>query len=102
MVNIGDPDGVPRLVSPGGLLSDTADMANGYTQITCVRSSQGYEWNPGLFSCYYLQALIQKLIISPEIFLPSYVDCDFEALERKHEVHEIRLSDEEIQQMFPQ
>jgi len=60
-----DPEGVPRL-------------------ITCVRSSQGYEWNP-------------------EIFLPSYVESDFESLERKRDpVHEIRLSDDEIKQMFPQ
>ncbi|KAH7369842.1 hypothetical protein BKA65DRAFT_544566 [Rhexocercosporidium sp. MPI-PUGE-AT-0058] len=65
VINIGDPDGVPRL-------------------ITCVRSSQGYEWNP-------------------EIFLPSYVESNFESLERKRDpVHEIRLSDEEIKEMFPQ
>jgi hypothetical protein len=39
----------------------------------------------------------------PEIFLPSYVECDFESLERKRDpVHEIRLSDEEIKQMLPQ
>jgi hypothetical protein len=39
----------------------------------------------------------------PEIFLPSYVECDFESLERKRDpVHEIVLSDEEIQSMFPQ
>ncbi|KAI9643636.1 hypothetical protein NHQ30_008258 [Ciborinia camelliae] len=64
-INIGDPDGTPRL-------------------ITCVRSSQGFDWNP-------------------EIFLPSYMESDFESLERKREpVHEIRLSDEEIKQMFPQ
>jgi hypothetical protein len=38
-----------------------------------------------------------------EIFLPSYVECDFESLERKRDpVHEIRLSDEEIKNMFPQ
>ncbi|CAL3971853.1 hypothetical protein PZA11_005121 [Diplocarpon coronariae] len=65
VINIGDPDGVPRL-------------------ITCVRSSQGYEWNP-------------------EIFLPSYVESNFESLERKRDpVHEIRLSDEEAKEMFPQ
>ncbi|EKD15068.1 hypothetical protein MBM_06829 [Drepanopeziza brunnea f. sp. 'multigermtubi' MB_m1] len=65
VINIGDPDGVPRL-------------------ITCVRSSQGYEWNP-------------------EIFLPSYIESNFESLERKRDpVHEIRLSDEEIKKMFPQ
>ncbi len=44
-----------------------------------------------------------ELIFPTEIFLPSYVDCDFESLERKRDpVHEIRLSDEEIKQMFPQ
>ncbi|KAG0647367.1 hypothetical protein D0Z07_6989 [Hyphodiscus hymeniophilus] len=65
VINIGDPDGVPRL-------------------ITCVRSSQGFDWNP-------------------EIFLPSYVECDFESLERKRDpVHEITLSDEEVKAMFPQ
>ncbi|TVY60751.1 hypothetical protein LSUE1_G008353 [Lachnellula suecica] len=65
VINIGDPDGVPRL-------------------ITCVRSSQGFDWNP-------------------EIFLPSYVECDFESLERKRDpVHEIHISDEEIKNMFPQ
>ncbi|RFU24140.1 hypothetical protein B7463_g12203, partial [Scytalidium lignicola] len=65
VINIGDPDGTPRL-------------------ITCVRSSQGFDWNP-------------------EIFLPSYIECDFDSLERKRDpVHEIRLSDEEVKQMFPQ
>jgi len=44
-----------------------------------------------------------KLTPFPEIFLPSYVECDFESLERKRDpVHEIRLSDEEIKEMFPQ
>lgn len=65
VINIGDPDGPPRL-------------------ITCVRSSQGFDWNP-------------------EIFLPSYVECDFESLERKRDpVHEILLSDEESQSLLPQ
>ncbi|TVY13815.1 hypothetical protein LARI1_G007209 [Lachnellula arida] len=37
------------------------------------------------------------------IFLPSYVECDFESLERKRDpVHEIVLSDEEIKEMLPQ
>ncbi|KAH8590796.1 hypothetical protein B0O99DRAFT_520553, partial [Bisporella sp. PMI_857] len=65
VVNIGDPDGTPRL-------------------ITCVRSSQGFDWNP-------------------EIFLPSYIESDFESLDRKRDpVHEIILSDEEIKSMLPQ
>lgn len=65
VINIGDPEGPPRL-------------------ITCVRSSQGFDWNP-------------------EIFLPSYVECDFESLERKRDpVHEILLSDEESKSLLPQ
>lgn len=39
----------------------------------------------------------------PEIFLPSYIESNFESLERKRDpVHEIRLSEEEIKKMFPQ
>lgn len=38
-----------------------------------------------------------------EIFLPSYVDCDYVPLENRREpVHDIILSDEEIKNMFPQ
>ncbi|KAI1504103.1 hypothetical protein F5X99DRAFT_69407 [Biscogniauxia marginata] len=64
VINIGDPDGPPRLIS-------------------YLASSQGFAWNP-------------------EIFLPSYVDCDYVPLENRREpVHEIRLSDEEIKRMLP-
>lgn len=65
VINIGDPDGPPRLIS-------------------YLSSSQGFAWNP-------------------EIFLPSYVDCDYEPLENHCEpVHEIVLSDEESREMLPQ
>ncbi|KAK8100245.1 hypothetical protein PG999_010619 [Apiospora kogelbergensis] len=65
VINIGDPDGPPRLIS-------------------YLSSSQGFAWNP-------------------EIFLPSYVDCDYTPLENRREpVHEIRLSDEEVRNMLPQ
>ncbi|KAI0475231.1 hypothetical protein GGR56DRAFT_503739 [Xylariaceae sp. FL0804] len=64
VINIGDPDGPPRLIS-------------------YLASSQGFAWNP-------------------EIFLPSYVDCDYVPLEdRREPVHEIRLSDEEVKKMLP-
>jgi hypothetical protein len=44
-----------------------------------------------------------RLMSIAEIFLPSYVECDFESLERKRDpVHEITLSDEEMKKMFPQ
>ncbi|VUC25415.1 unnamed protein product [Clonostachys rosea] len=65
VINIGDPEGPPRL-------------------ITYLSSSQGFAWNP-------------------EIFLPSYVDCDYVPLEnRRDPVHEILLSDEETKQLLPQ
>ncbi|KAK2591598.1 hypothetical protein QQS21_010695 [Conoideocrella luteorostrata] len=65
VINIGDPEGPPRLIS-------------------YLSSSQGFVWNP-------------------EIFLPSYVDCDYVPLENQREpVHEIVLSDEESRKMLPQ
>ncbi|KAI1371208.1 hypothetical protein F4677DRAFT_436254 [Hypoxylon crocopeplum] len=64
VINIGEPDGVPRLIS-------------------YLASSQGFAWNP-------------------ELFVPSYVDCEYVPLENRREpVHEIRLSDEEIKGMLP-
>ncbi|KAI1173404.1 hypothetical protein F4777DRAFT_451505 [Nemania sp. FL0916] len=63
-INVGDPDGPPRLIS-------------------YLASSQGFAWNP-------------------EMFLPSYLDLDYEPLENRQEpVHEILLSDEEIKSMLP-
>lgn len=63
-VNVGDPDGPPRLIS-------------------YLAWSQGFAWNP-------------------EMFLPSYLDVDYEPLENRREpVHEIRLSDEETKNMLP-
>ncbi|KAI8966334.1 hypothetical protein F5Y11DRAFT_310072 [Daldinia sp. FL1419] len=64
VINIGDPDGAPRLIS-------------------YLASSQGFAWNP-------------------ELFVPSYVECDYIPLENRREpVHEIRLSDEEVKGMLP-
>ena len=52
-------------------------------QISYLSSSQGFTWNP-------------------EIFLPSYIDCEYVPLENRREpVHEIRLTDEEIKNMLP-
>ncbi|ERT02704.1 uncharacterized protein SPSK_00584 [Sporothrix schenckii 1099-18] len=52
--------------------------------ISYLTSSQGFEWNP-------------------EIFIPSYIDCDYTPLDHRprEPIHEIFLSDEEIEQMFP-
>jgi hypothetical protein len=39
---------------------------------------------------------------NPEIFLPSYMDCDYVPLENRREpVHEILLSDDEIKNILP-
>ena len=51
--------------------------------ISYLTSGQGYLWNP-------------------EIFLPSYIDVDYTPLENQREpVIDIRLSDEEIANMYP-
>ncbi|KAI7921553.1 hypothetical protein M0657_004329 [Pyricularia oryzae] len=75
VINIGDPEGPPRLVSLTNLVPD---------QISYTVASQGYIWNP-------------------EIFLPSYVDHDYIPLDQRREpVHEITVTDEEINAIFPQ
>ncbi|TQS32965.1 hypothetical protein Golomagni_06707 [Golovinomyces magnicellulatus] len=52
--------------------------------ISYLSSSQGFDWNP-------------------EIFLPSYIDCEYTPLENRREpVHEILLTDEESKEMLPQ
>ncbi|KAK8058268.1 hypothetical protein PG994_008716 [Apiospora phragmitis] len=81
VINIGDPDGPPQIGT-----STPAPPHDGsfWSQISYLSSSQGFAWNP-------------------EIFLPSYVDCEYTPLENRREpVHEIRLSDEEVRNMLPQ
>jgi hypothetical protein len=51
--------------------------------ITCVKASQGFDWNQ-------------------EIFLPSYADYHFDDLEcRQDPVQDIILTEEEVKNMFP-
>ncbi|KAL5614976.1 hypothetical protein BROUX41_005043 [Berkeleyomyces rouxiae] len=51
--------------------------------ISYLSSGQGFYWNP-------------------EIFLPSYIDCDYVPLElRRDAVHEIHITDEEAEMMLP-
>ncbi|KAH8903241.1 hypothetical protein BR93DRAFT_940770 [Coniochaeta sp. PMI_546] len=52
--------------------------------ISYLSSSQGFLWNP-------------------EVFIPSYMDCEYTPLDHRREpVIEIVLSDEEIKKMLPQ
>ncbi|KAH6644165.1 hypothetical protein C7974DRAFT_383038 [Boeremia exigua] len=51
--------------------------------ITCVKASQGFDWNQ-------------------EMFLPSYADFHFDDLERRQDpVEDIVVTDEEVKNMFP-
>ncbi|KAF2819517.1 hypothetical protein CC86DRAFT_306735 [Ophiobolus disseminans] len=51
--------------------------------ITCVKASQGFDWNL-------------------EIFLPSYADYHFDDLERRQDpVEDIIVTEEEVEKMFP-
>jgi len=51
--------------------------------ITCIKASQGFDWNQ-------------------EIFLPSYIDHDFESLERRQDpVEDIIITDEEAAALLP-
>ncbi|KAL2358574.1 hypothetical protein BJ546DRAFT_17866 [Cryomyces antarcticus] len=65
VINVGHPDGPPRL-------------------ITCVKASQGFDWNQ-------------------DIFLPSRADYESSNLERKQDpVEDIILTDEEAAAILPQ
>ena len=62
-----------------------ARWANLYEQITCVKTSQGFDWNTG-------------------IFLPSYMADHDDAAEMEHRqdpVEDIFLTEEEEREMFP-
>lgn len=81
-VNIGDPDGPPRLVSPVPISHEAECSPSRITdhcleQISYVAAGQGFAWNP-------------------EMFLPSYVEVDFEPLQNRREpVVDIIVTEEE-------
>jgi len=59
------------------------EEGEGLRLITCVKASQGFDWNM-------------------EMFLPSYVDYHFDDLERRQDpVEDIIVTDEEVRNMFP-
>ncbi|KAF2477849.1 uncharacterized protein BDR25DRAFT_275323 [Lindgomyces ingoldianus] len=77
----------PSLMSPAFTKAEHTVINVGNSEcprlITCVKASQGFDWNQ-------------------EIFLPSYADYHFDDLERKQDpVQDIHVSDEEIANMFP-
>ena len=71
-----------------------------WLQITCVKASQGFDWNQGM--SYYrviVEATTNKEL---DIFLPSYLDHDSSDLEHRPDpVQEIVLTDEEAAAILP-
>ncbi|KAH6851399.1 hypothetical protein BKA58DRAFT_67962 [Alternaria rosae] len=62
---------------------NVGEEEEGLRLITCVKASQGFDWNQ-------------------EMFLPSYVDYHFDDLERRQDpVQDIIITDEEVRNMFP-
>jgi len=85
VVNIGDPDGPPRLVSARGMGALNLLSTHNTPQITCVKASQGFDWNQ-------------------DIFFPSYVaehDYGNNLEHRPDPVQEIILTEEEAEGIFP-
>jgi hypothetical protein len=90
--------------------------------ITCVKASQGFDWNMGMLllsssSHTYHLSIIEgvyklgvslspgrrSLTLTVEIFLPSYADYHFDDLERRQDpVEDIILTEEEVRNMVPQ
>lgn len=104
VINIGDPDGPPRLVRHPNHLPSSA--ANPH-QISYLSSGQGFTWNPGKLRARPASpprpAPEHPRLTAPEIFLPSYIDHDYVPLEnRRDPIHEIYLTDEEAATMLPQ
>ncbi len=74
-------------------------------KVTCVKSSQGFDWNQGTTTAFNLSKGIDALTsdTTTELFLPSYADYDSLDLEHKAEpVQDIILTDEEAAAMLPQ
>ena len=70
--------------------------------MTCVKSSQGFDWNQGPLDHAILSSY-QPTDNRTELFLPSYADYDAQNLEHKQDVvEEIILTDEEAAAMLPQ
>lgn len=73
--------------------------------MTCVKSSQGFDWNQGNQGSKTRKHLApaNHLPPYPELFLPSYADYDSQELEHKPDpIEDIILTDEEAAAMMPQ
>jgi hypothetical protein len=88
--------------------------------ITCVKASQGFDWNMGMsffpssspsslksgkprYRSAESSLWSRSLTLATEIFLPSYADYHFDDLERRQDpVEDIILTEEEVRRMVPQ
>jgi hypothetical protein len=74
------------------------------SQVTCVKSSQGFDWNQGETVSNILHRTIRTDICPiTELFLPSYANREAQDLEHRPDpVEEIVLTDEEAAAVLPQ
>ncbi len=102
VINIGDPDGPPRLVRFCSFCYpvDSLTVSRSHTS-PLARASTGIPVRSPSVPGFSRTPLTDDE--NAEIFLPSYLDCDYVPLENRREpVHEIRLSEEELRNMLPQ
>ena len=92
------------------------EEGEGLRLITCVKASQGFDWNMGMLFPPNLDSWFRGFgvrgwmtwnwanddVCAKEMFLPSYVDYHFDDLERRQDpVKDIIVTDEEVRNMFP-
>ena len=74
--------------------------------MTCVKSSQGFDWNQGITSSTQPSNDLETDQDGvTELFLPSYAHSDYDSHELEHKqdpVQDIILTDEEAAAMLPQ
>lgn len=107
MVNLGNDEGPPRLVRASYELHNAGVRANRSIKVTCVKSSQGFDWNQGKLPYKQQPTLESDQSLTgfnrPELFLPSYAN-NFDAQELEHKqdpVQDIVLSEEDAAEILP-
>lgn len=99
-------------IKQGSLSYSLANQNSLLIQVSCVKSSQGFDWNQGefdqtcrqrAFAQSFSTSLLTYILNRTELFLPSYAEYESQDLERKQDpVEDIVLTDEEVAAMFPQ
>ncbi|AEO67995.1 3ecccf5f-8478-4a58-9cd5-75a5c67dcb9c [Thermothielavioides terrestris] len=76
-------------------------LSSAFTRQECTTINIGEDPDGPLRLVTYLSS-DQGFVWNPEIFVPSYCNHDYVPLEQRHDpVHEIYLTDEEIEKILP-